>query len=367
MPPNTAPTNKKLQLKRNRSYTKTLQRWGTSIVGLALLLSLLLFGFSYVRGSDAGQFHLENPVGTDLMVKRSPDHFTRTAAKKIEASPDPSPYPTLNQYQVGSVVPRQSRQKIIRGDKDELEYITHEVREGENVWKIAQRYGLKTYTVVSANYKRLSQRGYLPVGMELKIPNRNGILTELKKDQTLWDLMQTYGLDHRQVLKFNNIKSASQISEGEKIFIPGAHPVNPYKYQLQHEGKGNFSWPVSPGRRRITSRFGDRDHPIFDRMVFHRGIDIGAKPGSAVFAARAGVVTVAGVDEGYGKVIILKHGQNYRTLYAHLRRRFVRKGQYVQKGQRIGEIGQTGFTTGPNLHFEVRKGDKAIDPLKFIQ
>lgn len=367
MPKSQFSNKNNLQLKRNNPLGTSLRKWGSTILGGAVLLSLFLVGFSYVGGSDAGQFNVENPVGADLMVKSSPENFTQASVKPVDGSEEKSPYPTLNRFQVGSVVPRESRQEINQNQADTLKYLTHEVKEGENIWKVAQRYGLSTYTVVSANYEELSSRGYLPVGMELQIPNQNGILTELKKNQTLWDLMQTYGQDHEDVLAFNELESPNQLSEGEKIFIPGAHPVNPYKYQLSQNGSSDFSWPVSPGRRRVTSRFGDRDHPIFDRVIFHRGMDIGAKAGSAVFASKAGVVKYAGVKSGYGNIIILKHGQDYKTVYAHLRRKFVRQGQYIQKGQRIGEIGETGHTTGPNLHFEIRKARKAMDPLKFLK
>jgi murein DD-endopeptidase MepM/ murein hydrolase activator NlpD len=251
--------------------------------------------------------------------------------------------------------------------KKELEFITHTVKKGENIWKIARRYGLKTHSIVSTNYEALSQRDYLASGMELRIPNRNGIMTELKRNQTLWDLMKTYGTDHQDVLNFNGLESASQIGAGEKIFIPEASPVNPYKYQLFQEGASEeFSWPVSPGRRNVSSGFGRRDHPILNRVIPHHGIDIAAKFGTAIFAARAGIVEETGTNGGYGYRVKIRHADNYRTVYAHMRNGFVREGQYVQKGQRIGEIGKSGLATGSNLHFEVRRGDKALDPSKFL-
>jgi murein DD-endopeptidase MepM/ murein hydrolase activator NlpD len=331
--------------------------------GIGVVLFLALLGFLPV-GTDAGSISLDNPVGSDLTVAQK---SLTTPGSGSSASTRNKAYPSMTRYQMSSLTPRRDPKLMLNRSKNRLEFITHTVQKGENIWKIARRYGLKTHSIVSTNYESLSNRDYLPAGMELRVPNRNGIMTELKRNQTLWDLMKTYGTDHEDVLEFNGLESASQIGAGEKIFVPGALPVNPYKFQLfQEGGSEEFSWPVSPGRRHVSSEFGHRDHPILDRVIPHRGIDIAAKYGTAIFASRAGIVREAGTNGGYGYMVKIRHADNYRTVYAHLRNGFVREGQYVQKGQRIGEIGQSGLATGPNLHFEVQRGDQALNPLKFL-
>lgn len=122
-------------------------------------------------------------------------------------------------------------------------------------------------------------------------------------------------------------------------------------------------WPV---RGRITSRFGYRVHPIRRRRLFHSGIDIAVSPGTSVKAAACGRVVYAGWRSGYGKTIIIDHGQGIRTLYAHNSRLHVKVGQWVNKGQVICASGNTGTSTGPHLHFEVLLNGQPKNPLDYL-
>ncbi len=114
---------------------------------------------------------------------------------------------------------------------------------------------------------------------------------------------------------------------------------------------------------RITSGFKMRMHPILQTMRAHQGVDYGAPTGTPVRSVGDGVVEFAGVQNGYGNVIILKHRNNYNTVYAHLSRINVRKGANVSQGQTIGAVGATGWATGPHLHFEFRVNGVYRDPL----
>lgn len=114
---------------------------------------------------------------------------------------------------------------------------------------------------------------------------------------------------------------------------------------------------------RITSGFKMRFHPILQTMRAHQGVDYGAPTGTPVRSVGDGVVEFAGVQNGYGNVIILKHRNNYNTVYAHLSRINVRKGATVSQGQTIGAVGATGWATGPHLHFEFRVNGVYRDPL----
>lgn len=117
---------------------------------------------------------------------------------------------------------------------------------------------------------------------------------------------------------------------------------------------------------RISSRFGPRLDPFLKKWALHSGIDFRAPYGSRIYAAGSGKVIHAGWKGGYGKVVILQHPNGLTTRYAHMSRIKVKKGASVSAGQVIGNIGSTGRSTGPHLHYEVRRGKKAIDPATFI-
>ncbi len=123
----------------------------------------------------------------------------------------------------------------------------------------------------------------------------------------------------------------------------------------------------SPMSGRLTSRYGYRRHPMGGDRVFHRGIDIAARYGTEVHAAADGVVKSSSRSYTYGKFVIIKHAYGYETLYGHLSDRKVKVGQKIQQGQVIGEEGSTGRSTGPHLHFEIRKNGKTYNPLSYIR
>ena len=126
-------------------------------------------------------------------------------------------------------------------------------------------------------------------------------------------------------------------------------------------GSGSWAWPC-PGCSYITSRFGNRFHPIFGEWRYHSGLDIGAGYGSAVVASDGGTVIMADVNGGYGNCVMINHGNGYYTLYGHLSGYAVSQGDAVGQGQVIGYVGDTGWATGPHLHFEIRSGSTKLDP-----
>lgn len=127
---------------------------------------------------------------------------------------------------------------------------------------------------------------------------------------------------------------------------------------------------LRPCGGRITSYFGYRNHPIYKTRIFHSGVDIGAPMGTPIKAANSGKVIYSGWYSGYGKVVIIDHGnmngKPTTTLYAHQSRIAVSNGQTVSRGSVIGYVGSTGYSTGPHLHFEVRINGKPTNPLNYI-
>ncbi len=124
------------------------------------------------------------------------------------------------------------------------------------------------------------------------------------------------------------------------------------------------SWPV---RGWITSRFGPRCSPFFRGTTFHHGIDIANEEGTSIKAVADGIVTYSGWEGGYGKLMVIDHGYGYSTRYAHLQRSLVNIGQRVRRGQVIGFMGNTGRSTAPHLHFEIRVNGIPVNPLKYLK
>jgi len=124
-------------------------------------------------------------------------------------------------------------------------------------------------------------------------------------------------------------------------------------------GTGRFIWPVSGP---ITSPFGYRTHPVTGTTRFHSGFDIGVDQGTPIRCADNGVVIVADWYGGYGNCVIVQHDNNLSTLYGHQSRMLVKHGDTLMQGQVLGEVGSTGMSTGPHLHFEVRQNGTPVDP-----
>ena len=123
---------------------------------------------------------------------------------------------------------------------------------------------------------------------------------------------------------------------------------------------------ILPAKGWISSRFGYRQYPFTGEVSLHEGMDIAAFPGTPVYAPSYGVVVFAGYKQGYGKVIVVDHGYELSTLYGHLKEIMVSKGQKVERKQVIGTIGNTGNSSGPHLHYEVRISNVPVDPSTFI-
>jgi len=209
----------------------------------------------------------------------------------------------------------------------------------------------------------------------------------IEPGQSLWRICKAYNVDMERVAKINHISDPTQISAGQKIFIPGAAAaieVEPFQPQrsdtaeppgnnrdngrekpdtlppVYSSAPGKLLWPVPDGK--IFSSFGSRGDQ------FHEGIDISTRSGTQVFAADDGKIVYSSAKiRGYGNMIVIKHAGNLSTVYAHNRVNLVKEGDFVRKGDKIAEVGQTGKASGPHLHFEVRAGKSAVDPLKYVE
>ncbi len=131
-----------------------------------------------------------------------------------------------------------------------------------------------------------------------------------------------------------------------------------------NSGTGTY---ILPHNGEISDTYGWRKHPVLGRQRLHAGIDFKGPYGSPIQAADAGVVAFAGWYGGYGRTVVIEHGDGFATLYGHTNKMFVTVGQPVEQGEAIAEIGSTGISTGPHLHFELRQNGKPIDPAPYLR
>ena len=162
-------------------------------------------------------------------------------------------------------------------------------------------------------------------------------------------------------LNENNIKSNNFI-ENQKLSLDKSNLVN-RTLNLSKIKNYKILWPVES--EIITSQFGDRYHPVLKQMKFHRGVDIGAKKGETVKASFNGIVTFAGEKGEYGYMVELERDDGLKVRYAHLDKIEVVTNQLVSEGEKIGEVGSTGMTTGDHLHFEIIIESVPVDPMRF--
>ncbi len=191
-----------------------------------------------------------------------------------------------------------------------------------------------------------------------------GVYHEVKPGDTLWRIAKTYGVDLETLQWVNDVEDVTDLRIGRVLFIPGAErlleiiPFTPEEEAPPLIKKIGVLWPI---KGRLTSRFGMRGK----RM--HEGIDLAAPKGTPVHAAAAGKVVYSGAGmKGYGKVVVVKHGSEFSTVYAHNSSLLVKMGERVEEKQVIARVGSTGWATGPHLHFEVRRRGVPEDPLEYL-
>ena len=202
---------------------------------------------------------------------------------------------------------------------------------------------------------------------------KKGVTHVVERHQTFYRICKTYQVDMDKVASINEISDPSKIEVGQRIFIPGARRVlevdvviddvvieSGEKEQDKPERpRANFTWPV---KGRLSDLFEGAEEKR------HQGVDIASPLGTPIKAASSGKVIYSGnTIRGYGNLIILRHPEDYVTVYAHNQVNLVEEGIWVERGQLIGKVGNTGRATGAHLHFEIRKNNRAVDPLPYLR
>jgi murein DD-endopeptidase MepM/ murein hydrolase activator NlpD len=138
------------------------------------------------------------------------------------------------------------------------------------------------------------------------------------------------------------------------------------QHLLDKESFLNSTPTILPTEGWITSYFGQRLSPYLGKVKMHEGLDVGAEPGTPINSPADGIVTFSGEKAGFGKFVQIAHGYGIETIYAHNQKLFVKSGQKIKRGSLLAAVGNTGHSTGPHLHYEVRVNGIAVDPLYFI-
>ncbi|MDP3685226.1 MAG: M23 family metallopeptidase [bacterium] len=251
--------------------------------------------------------------------------------------------------------------------------VAYAVQEGDAPGSIAARFGVSTNTILWAN--GIQERDVIRIGDILVIPPVSGVLHTVAKGDDVTGLARKYDAKTEDIVAQNDLSEDGDIRIGQKIVVPDGQPPTPPRRVATHREEReqptteeieptpageetprvageDLLWPIPT--RHISQYFGWR----------HTGVDISDRSRPSVKAAQDGTVSFSGWLGGYGRLVIVDHGKGLRTYYAHLGASNVSAGEKIGRGEILGKVGSTGRSTGPHLHFEVRQGDRPVNPLK---
>ncbi len=244
--------------------------------------------------------------------------------------------------------------KLLAKQEDAITTIyMYTASENDNLLAIAARCNIPYETIASLN--GIAFIDSVITGKTLLIPTSSGLFIPEKPNTPLEFLLKTRYSDNREF-------GAFQIGNNVYNYIPGAK-LSPTERAFFTDS--SMIPPLETGV--ISSSFGTRISPFTGEQSFHQGTDIAAPIGTPVYASKSGMVSYSGVDNIYGNYIIIQHDNNTQSLYAHLDEYFVFSGEIIEKGTNIGTVGNTGLSTGPHLHFEIRIARRAQDPASLIR
>jgi murein DD-endopeptidase MepM/ murein hydrolase activator NlpD len=244
--------------------------------------------------------------------------------------------------------------------------VDYEVKGGDTVSTIAEKFGISEDTIRSQNN---ISGDTIKVGKSLEILPVSGVLHSVKKGDSVYSIAKKYDTSPQGMVDFPYNTFANdetfELAVGQVIVVPdGVMPkvqaATPRLRRVTPDAgtvvaSGSFVWPAGG---KITQNF----------VWYHKGIDIANRAAPAIVAADAGTVVYAGcLSWGYGCHVVINHGNGYKTLYGHLSRYYVTTGQTVGRGTAIGKMGSTGRSTGTHLHFEVIRNGVYLNPLAVLR
>ena len=293
--------------------------------------------------------------------------------------------------------------------------VEHRVVAGDTLQSVAAAYRLSEATLRRANpeLNNVPAAAPLTVDTPVFVPPGEGEVVVLRAGEHVLDVALRYGLSVSEFSRLNALGDLRGVTAGRRLFVPAAvtgtapaaairqstqqstrqpnqqpnQPATPSETQREdvrathlarqrallagaepllaayEPAATSFRWPV---RGRVSSLYGRRNISVGGN-TFHGGVDVAAPQGTAVGAARAGVVSRAGWGGAYGYVVFVEHPDGAQTRYGHLSQISVSVGTVLEQGDTLGSVGSTGASTGPHLHFEIRFGGRTVDPLGYLQ
>lgn len=310
-------------------------RIGSAALLLAFSLSIMLPVYHIARPAEGDPFFEQAKTLSAMDIQN-------LGSGSAERNPDR-----------GTISKDGSSETEVLSQPMELVYTSYKIEKGDTISELASRFGLNQDTLLSFNNIKNSR--LIQIGQYIKIPNQDGILYTVKAGDSLAAISEKYSVDMELVKSFNKL-SDDTILAGSKLFLPGAR-MN--QIDMQEINGDLFVWPV---RGYVSSGYGYRISPFTGARQFHSGLDIAAPQGTPVRAAMYGRVVTTGYDTNSGNYIIIAHHGGYKTLYAHLDVIRVKPGTALKTGDRIGDVGSTGLSTGSHLHFSVYKNGVTVNP-----
>jgi len=341
-----------------------------TIIG-AVLISLNSWRIRSVEGEEFGQHNLLFPI-----IEQSGEISFSDQDSNIDTTPGfnvpiPADVPViLNSGGIVILKPTIITTEPGVAGRQRIE--TYTIRSGDTLYGLAARFGLNVTTLLWEN--RLTERSLLKLGQKISILPTDGVSYRIGRNDTLAKIASRFKVAAESINKFNQL--GSKLTVGQTIIIPGGRPpatqvtipiptktptvTSPTPTKNINlplpQGGGKLLWPTV--HRRITQYF----------SWYHPGLDIADNLGTPLLAADDGIVEVAGWNRGgYGYYIIVDHGGGLKTLYGHSSKILVSVGDRVERGQQIANMGSTGRSTGPHLHFEVRLNGRRVNPLKYAK
>ena len=255
--------------------------------------------------------------------------------------------------------------------KKETKY--YKVKKGDNLYSISRSFNIPIQRIIQSNKIKSPFKIY--PNQKIFLPKNKTYI--VKKGDTLYSISRKFKSDLFAISSLNKLDNINSIKVNQKILIPdniletkktNKNKLKTSKQKIKKENKktnikkksvSSFIWPV---KGKILNKFGS-EVPGF----FNDGINISSKPGTYIKASSDGEIVYSGNEiPGYGNLILIKHSKNWITAYAHLNKIIKNKGEIVKKGEIIGVIGNTGNVRETQLHFEIRKGKEAVNPLKYL-
>lgn len=336
--------------------------------GYVLLVMAALFLFAGWRGLQNRGEVAVGPGDIPLGGAEIAGEATAVAETSIlQAAAEP---PQLTD---ASLVP-QPHPQTYQGRLPEHEFETYVVERGDTPMGIAEKFGIQTETLLGGNPELSQEASLLQTGVEIIILPIDGVLHDVQPGDSLESVARLYGIPEADIIAYgpNNLEFPYRLHPGTQILVPGAvrelfvwtPPDLSSVGGTSVEGSGVR--PLVVGTGTFIFPVNSRNYTQF-YWYGHPGLDIALPEGTAVVASDTGTVTYAGWNiYGYGNLIVVNHGNGYETFYGHLNGFNVVPGQVVTQGQVVGWTGNTGNSSGPHIHFEIRINNNRDDPCWYI-